>query len=61
MAEEKIFKIQRVLFINPFVYNPQNQNINIGIDPVVFRHAGQAIKTGVTFPIGLAYMAAPAA
>ncbi|KPK96499.1 MAG: hypothetical protein AMJ95_13900, partial [Omnitrophica WOR_2 bacterium SM23_72] len=58
MAEEKIFKIQRVLFINPFVYNPQNQNINIGIDPVVFRHAGQAIKTGVTFPIGLAYMAA---
>lgn len=56
MAENKTLKIQRVLFINPFLYH--SKNINIGIDPVVVRHAGQAIKTGVTFPIGLAYMAA---
>ncbi|MCD6221253.1 B12-binding domain-containing radical SAM protein [bacterium] len=28
------------------------------MDPVVFRHVGQEIKTGVTFPIGLAYMGA---
>ncbi|MFH0826972.1 MAG: radical SAM protein [Candidatus Omnitrophota bacterium] len=56
MAENKVSKIQKVLLINPFVYN--SKNINIGIDPVVLRHAGQAIKTGVTFPIGLAYMAA---
>lgn len=56
MDEKKILKIHRVLLINPFVYH--SKNINVGIDPVVLRHAGQAIKTGVTFPIGLAYMAA---
>ena len=28
------------------------------MDPVVSRHAGQEIKTGVTLPIGLCYMAA---
>ncbi len=56
MDENKILQIHRVLLINPFTYH--SKNINIRIDPVVLRHAGQAIKTGVTFPIGLAYMAA---
>lgn len=49
-------QINRVLLLNPFKYD--SSNINIGVDPVVSRHAGQEIKTGVTFPIGLAYMAA---
>ncbi|MCE9613328.1 MAG: B12-binding domain-containing radical SAM protein [Lentisphaerae bacterium] len=48
--------IHRVLLINPFHYDGRTDNV--GIDPVVLRHAGQQIKTGVTFPIGLAYMAA---
>lgn len=54
--DTKVSCIKRVLLINPFVYS--SKSINIGVDPVVSRHAGQEIKTGVTFPIGLAYMAA---
>ena len=49
-------QINRVLLLNPFRYGSENPNV--GIDLVVSRHAGQEIKTGVTFPIGLAYMAA---
>src|SRR5687768_7645931 len=52
----RVQAIRRVLLINPFVYEARNKNV--GIDPVVTRHAGQEIKTGVTFPIGLAYLAA---
>lgn len=48
--------MQRVVLLNPFVYGGRNRNV--GIDSVVSRHSGQEIKTGVTFPIGLAYMAA---
>jgi radical SAM superfamily enzyme YgiQ (UPF0313 family) len=48
--------IQRILLLNPFAYDGRSRNV--GIDPVVSRHSGQEIKTGVTFPIGLAYMAA---
>ncbi len=48
--------LRRFLLINPFHYDGRSHNI--GIDPVVTRHAGQQIKTGVTFPIGLAYLAA---
>ncbi len=48
--------IRRVLLLNPFRYDGAVHNV--GIDPVVTRHAGQQIKTGVTFPIGLAYLAA---
>jgi len=51
----KVTHINKILLINPFVYG--HKSINIGVDPVVSRHAGQEIKTGVTFPIGLAYMA----
>lgn len=54
--DKKVSCIKRVLLINPFLYG--SKSINIGVDPVVSRHAGQEIKTGVTFPIGLAYMAA---
>src|SRR3989338_1186863 len=49
-------KIKRVLLVNTFKYGAGIRNI--GVDPVVSRHSGQEIKTGVTFPIGLAYMAA---
>jgi len=49
-------KIKRVLLTNPFFR--KKRRVNIGVDPVVFRHVGQEIKTGVTFPIGLAYMGA---
>jgi len=49
-------KIKRVLLVNPFKYGAGITNI--GVDPVVSRHSGQEIKTGITFPIGLAYMAA---
>ena len=49
-------RIHRVLLVNPFTF--QGDNPNIGMDPVVSRHAGQEIKTGVTLPIGLCYMAA---
>lgn len=48
--------IRRVLLLNPFTFSGTNPNI--GMDPVVSRHAGQEIKTGVTLPIGLCYMAA---
>jgi anaerobic magnesium-protoporphyrin IX monomethyl ester cyclase len=48
--------VKKILLINPFKFNGCRPNI--GMDPVVFRHVGQEIKTGVTFPIGLAYMAA---
>ena len=54
--ESKVTKIEKILLINPFLFN--NKNRNIGIDPVVSRHAGQEIKTGMTFPIGLAYIGA---
>lgn len=47
-------KIKRILLTNPFFRN--GRRVNIGIDPVVFRHVGQEIKTGMTFPVGLAYM-----
>lgn len=56
MIVESKIKINNVLLLNPFVYD--SGNINIGVDPVVSRHAGQEIKTGITFPIGLAYMGA---
>jgi len=55
-AATSMTRIRNVLLLNPFRYDgPQS---NVGVDPVVSRHAGQEIKTGVTFPIGLAYMAA---
>ena len=47
--------IRKILLINPFKLSGNQPNI--GVDPVVSRHVGQEIKTGVTFPIGLAYMA----
>ncbi len=56
MIAENKKQIKKVLLLNPFVYD--SGNINIGVDPVVSRHAGQEIKTGITFPIGLAYMGA---
>lgn len=49
-------RLRRILLLNPFVY--QGKNPNIGIDPVIVRHAGQEIKTGVTFPYGLASIGA---
>ena len=48
-------EIRRVLLTTPFKYGSMNPNVSV--DPVVSRHAGQEIKTGVLFPIGLAYMA----
>ena len=45
-----------VLLINPFRYT--GRQINVGVDPVVTRHAGQEIKTGFTLPIGLCYIGA---
>jgi len=56
MINLKPKKINRILLTTPFSY--ENKRFNIGVDPVVVRHAGQEIKTGITFPIGLAYMAA---
>lgn len=55
MPERKVTSIKKVLLINPFKL--RGHQSNIGVDPVVSRHVGQEIKTGVTFPIGLAYMA----
>jgi magnesium-protoporphyrin IX monomethyl ester (oxidative) cyclase len=52
----KLQKIKRVLLINNFSYSGEIRNISI--DPVVVRHSGQEIKTGITFPIGLAYIGA---
>ncbi|HNQ49903.1 MAG TPA: radical SAM protein [Candidatus Omnitrophota bacterium] len=48
--------VKKVLLLNPFMYDGRIHSI--GVDPVVSRHAGQEIKTGVTFPIGLAYLGA---
>ncbi|MDD5774178.1 MAG: radical SAM protein [bacterium] len=48
--------IKKILLINNFLHTGIIRNISI--DPVVVRHSGQEIKTGVTFPIGLAYMGA---
>ena len=48
--------VKSVLLLNPFKYG--ESQINVGVDPVVTRHAGQEIKTGFTCPIGLAYIAA---
>jgi len=50
-------KLGRVLITNPFTMDDR-PNPNVGIDLVVTRHAGQEIKTGVTFPLGLAMLAA---
>lgn len=47
---------QKVLLTNPFTLDDR-PNPNVGIDLVVTRHAGQEIKTGVTFPLGLAMLA----
>lgn len=56
MNNKPTVQIKKILLLNPFMFNAKNKNV--GIDPVVSRHAGQEIKTGVTFPIGLAYLAA---
>lgn len=56
MMSRKPERIKRVLLINPFFY--ERKSMNIGVDPVVPRQAGHEIKTGLTFPIGLAYMGA---
>jgi len=48
--------IHKILLTTPFLYSGKNRNV--GIDPVVTRHSGQEIKTGMTFPLGVAYMGA---
>jgi len=45
----------RVLVLNPFKYC--GKNLNLMVDPVVRRHAGQEVKTGLTYPLGLGYVA----
>lgn len=55
-SPSKVRKIEKILLLNPFVYG--SGRLNVGVDTTVSRHAGQEIKTGVTFPIGLGYMAA---
>ncbi|MDP6526104.1 MAG: radical SAM protein [Kiritimatiellia bacterium] len=56
MAEDKVTAVKRALVLNPFVYHGENPNVSV--DPVIRRHAGQEIKTGLTYPIGLGYIAA---
>lgn len=53
---KRLCRIEKVLLLNPFVFHGKNRNV--GIDPVVSRHVGQEIKTGITFPLGLASMGA---
>lgn len=48
--------LKKVLLVTPFKYD--SEQLNVGVDPVVLRHAGQQIKTGYTYPIGLAYIGA---
>lgn len=48
--------VKKALVLNPFVYHGENPNVSV--DPVIRRHAGQEIKTGLTYPIGLGYIAA---
>lgn len=48
--------LKRFLILNPFVY--EGRNPNLMVDPVLRRHAGQEVKTGLTYPLGLGYIAA---
>ncbi len=47
--------VKRVLLAAPFKWGARQ--LNVSVDPVVVRHAGQEIKTGFTAPIGLCYIA----
>jgi len=48
--------LRRFLVMNPLSYTRGGRNVMI--DPVIRRHAGQEVKTGVTYPVGLGYIAA---